>query len=67
MSRGEIRIGVRSGHAAPNGEKRLRIVYVNGGKRPLLWLGAGEREGLAWVAGLDTLRKIRDALNEAIP
>ncbi len=66
-NRGEIRIPVRSGRAVPDGEGRVRVAVVTRGARPMLWLGAGPREGIAWIGGLDTLRRIRDALNEALP
>jgi hypothetical protein len=67
MSRGEIRVKVRSGAGAPAGTKRVKLVVVTRGRRPVLWLGAGEHDGLAWVSGEHTLRQIRDALNEALP
>jgi hypothetical protein len=32
----------------------------------MLWLGAGEYDGLAWVGGRATLLKIRDAITEVL-
>ncbi len=69
--RGEIRVGVRSGSASSGEERgafrKVRLAIVTGGPtRPMLWLGAGEREGIAWVCGRDTLLRIRDAITAAL-
>lgn len=66
-----IRIGVRSGAAADartNGTKPVKVVFVHGGSRPMIWLGGehGKHDGLAWISGRDTLRRLRDALTEAL-
>ena len=66
----EIRIGVRSGAASDrrtNGTRPVKVAVVSGGSRPMLWLGGvGKYEGLAWISGRDTLRRLRDALTEAL-
>jgi hypothetical protein len=61
-----VTIKVRSGAGGPNGTRKVKLVSVSGGARPLLWLGAGKFDGLAWVGGVETLRAIRDALDEAL-
>jgi hypothetical protein len=69
--RGEIRVGIRSGSApadaGPRSFRKIRIAIVGGGPtRPMLWLGAGERDGVAWVCGRDTLLRLRDALTAVL-
>ena len=68
--RGEIRVRVRSGSASTDGGMRfrkVRIATVGGGpKRPMLWLGAGDTEGVAWVCGRETLLALRDALDAVL-
>jgi hypothetical protein len=66
----EIRIGVRSGAAsdsATHGTRPVKVAVVSGGRRPMLWLGGAEKfDGLAWISGRDTLRRLRDALTEVL-
>lgn len=67
--RQEIRVGVRSGSGTSNGTgvfPKVKVAIVSGGSRPMLWLGEGERQGLAWISGRDTLRRLRDALDEIL-
>ncbi len=55
------RVAVRSGAGGQFGQTRVRVVYVHPN---MLWLGAGENAGLAWVSGRKTLEAIRVAWRE---
>lgn len=67
----QINVAIRSGSSSSlskfGGERLpIKIARVYGGTRPVLWLGADESEGVAWISGKDTLTRLRDALNEAL-
>ncbi len=68
--RDETRVGVRSGSArserGPGHFRKVNLAIVSGGRRPMLWLGGGEYDGIAWVCGRDTLTRIRDAITAAL-
>lgn len=75
MARSEIRVSVRSGWGPlpsdPRGgpRQRIRVVVVEPSRphvQPVLWLRDGDDTLLAHISGRDTLRKLRDALTEAL-
>lgn len=66
----KIRVGVRSGAAARGSSDcfpRIKVAMVSGGRTPMLWLGGEHKhDGLAWICGRATLRRLRDAIDEVL-